>query len=48
MPESLQIQKADSLRWRIDEVDAEIDRLVYRLYGLTDEEIRIVKGKSGD
>ncbi len=42
------LPRADALRQRIDEVDAEIDRLVYRLYGLTDEEIRIVKGKSGD
>ena len=25
--------------------DAQIDRLVYELYGLTEEEIRIVEGK---
>ena len=25
-------------------VDAQIDRLVYDLYGLTDEEIRVVEG----
>lgn len=29
---------------RIDATDAEIDRLVYNLYGLTDEEIAIVEG----
>ena len=26
-------------------LESEIDRLVYQLYGLTDEEIRIVEGK---
>jgi RecB family exonuclease len=30
---------------QIDAADAEIDRLVYELYGLTEEEIRIVEGK---
>ena len=29
---------------RIDATDSEIDRLVYGLYGLTDEEIKIVEG----
>jgi hypothetical protein len=29
----------------IAEVDAEIDRRVYALYGLTEEEIKIVEGK---
>ncbi len=45
MPESLRIQKADSLRWRIDEMDAEIDRIVHQLYDLSEEEIRIVERK---
>ena len=36
----------DSLKCQIDATDAEIDRLVYELYGLTEEEIKIVeKGK---
>jgi hypothetical protein len=26
-------------------LDSEIDRIVYHLYGLTDEEVRIVEGK---
>ena len=26
-------------------LEAEIDRLVYQLYGLTEEEVRIVEGK---
>jgi hypothetical protein len=30
---------------QIDSTDAEIDRLVYELYGLTEEEIGIVEGK---
>lgn len=29
---------------RIAEVDAEIDRRVYELYGLTEEEINVVEG----
>ena len=29
---------------QIDATDAEIDRLVYALYGLTDEEIAVVEG----
>ena len=32
----------DTLKQRIDEVDAEIDALVYKLYGLTEEEMAIV------
>jgi hypothetical protein len=31
------------LQRQIDATDREIDRLVYDLYGLTDEEIRIVE-----
>jgi len=33
-----------SLQRQIDAVDQQIDQLVYELYGLTDEEIRIVEG----
>lgn len=32
------------LQRRIESLDREIDRLVYELYGLTEEEIRIVEG----
>jgi len=35
-------QKA-ALQRQIDTTDRQIDRLVYELYGLTDEEIRIVE-----
>ena len=31
---------------QIDSTDAEIDRLVYSLYGLTDQEIAIVESES--
>ena len=30
---------------KCDYLDAEIDRLVYQLYGLTEEEIAIVEGR---
>jgi hypothetical protein len=37
-------QKALALKQQIDETDKEIDRMVYELYGLAEEEIRIVEG----
>jgi hypothetical protein len=36
----------EMIQRRINATDAEIDRLVYELYGLTDEELAIVEGKS--
>ncbi len=33
------------LQCQIDATDRQIDVLVYRLYGLTEEEIRIVEGQ---
>ena len=33
------------LQQKIDAIDSQIDRLVYGLYGLTDEEVRIVEGR---
>jgi hypothetical protein len=30
----------------VSALETEIDRLVYELYGLTDEEVQIVEGKS--
>jgi hypothetical protein len=33
-----------ALQQEIDHTDNEIDRMVYELYGLTEEEIRIVEG----
>ena len=37
--------KALAIQQEITATDAEIDRIVYDLYGLTDEEIRIVEGR---
>jgi Eco57I restriction-modification methylase/TaqI-like C-terminal specificity domain len=37
----------DMYKRRIDATDLEIDNLVYELYGLTDEEIKIVEGEKG-
>jgi hypothetical protein len=34
------------LQRHIDTTDRQIDRLVYELYGLTEQEIRIVEGKT--
>ncbi len=39
-----QKQKAGTLQSEITRLDREIDQLVYELYGLTEEEIRIVEG----
>ncbi|NJL59732.1 MAG: hypothetical protein HC887_08915, partial [Desulfobacteraceae bacterium] len=36
--------KALEIKAIIDKTDREIDRMVYALYGLTDEEIKIVEG----
>ena len=36
-------QRRTALQRQIEATDREIDRLVYELYGLTEEEIRIVE-----
>lgn len=36
--------KANTIQQTIDETDKEIDRMVYELYELTEEEIKIVEG----
>ncbi len=36
-----------SLQRQIDATDRQIDRLVYELYGLTEEEVGIVEGATG-
>jgi predicted nucleic acid-binding Zn-ribbon protein len=38
-------QEQDALQRQIDATDRQIDQLVYELYGLNDEEIRIVEGR---
>jgi transcriptional regulator GlxA family with amidase domain len=37
-------QEQERLAREIESTDRQIDRLVYELYGLTEEEIRIVEG----
>ncbi|MBK6944198.1 MAG: Eco57I restriction-modification methylase domain-containing protein [Flavobacteriales bacterium] len=37
--------KARALQTQIDKTDKEIDALVYQLYGLTEEEVRVVEGR---
>ncbi|HNR01722.1 MAG TPA: TaqI-like C-terminal specificity domain-containing protein [Anaerolineaceae bacterium] len=39
-------QEQEQLRREIESTDRQIDQLVYQLYGLTDEEIRIVEGSN--
>jgi type II restriction/modification system DNA methylase subunit YeeA len=36
-------QKREQIEREIDATDRQIDQLVYQLYGLTDDEIRIVE-----
>jgi len=38
-------QEKESVQRQIESTDGAIDRLVYELYGLTEEEIGIVEGK---
>jgi type II restriction/modification system DNA methylase subunit YeeA len=38
-----QKQKADELKTNIDKTEREIDQMVYELYGLTADEIKIVE-----
>ena len=37
--------KAQALQAQIDRTDKEIDRLVYALYGLSEEEVEVVEGR---
>lgn len=43
-----QKQKPLAFQSEINRIDAEIDALVYKLYGLTEEEIRKVEGGKGE
>ena len=42
---ALRVEK--SVKAQIEHTDAEIDRLVYELYGLSEEEIALVEGATG-
>ena len=43
--ESVRLEEKGMLSRQIESTDAAIDRLVYELYGLTEDEIKIVEGK---
>ncbi|MBU0608142.1 MAG: hypothetical protein KKI08_09645, partial [Armatimonadetes bacterium] len=45
LPDAANPRTRDRLTRQIEDTDREIDRLVYELYGLTDEEIAIVEGR---
>jgi hypothetical protein len=38
-------QEQEMVKREIESTEGQIDRLVYELYGLTEEEIKIVEGK---
>lgn len=40
------VDKLQPLRERIERTDRLIDQVVYRLYGLNEEEIRVVEGNN--
>ena len=42
-PEERNPQRREQVQREIDATDRQIDSLVYQLYGLTDDEIRIVE-----
>ena len=39
--------EAQALKTEIEKTDKEIDKMVYELYGLSEEEIKIVEGENG-
>ena len=45
LPKAKTPHEQESLNRTIEATDKQIDALVYELYGLTDEEIRVVEGK---
>ena len=46
LPETRTPHGKEALQRRIDATDAQIDKLVYELYGLTEKEIGIVEGEA--
>jgi hypothetical protein len=46
LPEAAKPHEKTTLQRRIEATDGQIDALVYKLYGLTEEEIRIVEAKA--
>ena len=48
LPEAATPHEKTALERRIEVMDGQIDALVYELYGLTEEEIRIVEGSDSN
>jgi predicted nucleic acid-binding Zn-ribbon protein len=48
LPSAKTDHEKTALQRQIDATDQQIDQLVYELYGLTEEEIKIVEGKAGE
>jgi hypothetical protein len=46
LPKAKTLHEQESIQRQIADTDRQIDVLVYELYGLTVEEIRIVEGRS--
>jgi hypothetical protein len=46
LPETSTPHEKTALQRRIEATDGQIDALVYELYGLTEEEIRIAEGST--
>jgi hypothetical protein len=44
LPKAKTPHEAEALQRQIAATDCQIDRLVYELYGLTEDEIRVVEG----
>jgi hypothetical protein len=44
LPSARTPQEREVLKRHVAAVDGQIDRLVYQLYGLSEEEVRIVEG----
>ena len=40
-----EVEKREKVEREIEATDREIDRMVYELYGLTEDEIKVVEGK---
>jgi len=47
LPKAKTPHEQESLKRTIAATDKQIDQLVYELYGLTEDEIRIVEGAAG-
>jgi hypothetical protein len=47
LPKAKTPHEQESLRRAMEATDSQIDALVYELYGLSEEEVRITEGRKG-